>query len=72
MIGFISKSLVHNNGFELFLQNSNFIFKSKLLTNFFKKNIAGNKAYKNNWNGFTIINGEKGWFFYRCWQNEKS
>ena len=41
--------------FEFFLQNSNLIFKSKLLTNFIKKNIAGNKA-KNNWKGFTIIN----------------
>ena len=39
--------------------DSNLIFKSKLLINFFKKNIAGNKAYKNNWKGFTIIHGKK-------------
>ena len=48
------------------------MFKSKLLTNFFKKHIASNKAYKNNWEGFTIINGKKRQVFYSRRQNEKS
>ena len=38
------KALFITMDLNFFLQNSNLIFKSKLYTNFFKKNIAGNKA----------------------------
>ena len=51
----ISKSLVHNNGFQFFLQNSNLIFKSKLLRNI----LQVTRVIKNNWKEFTIINGKK-------------